>query len=81
MALGLQGYAEVLVRLSHSTFLERGLAISLPVILPRLPLDALGRVSHSAEAGHYRPLRRAQEEDLRGRAVQEVAAWEGLLIL
>ena len=55
MTLGQQGYAGVLVRLSLY-LLGEGLAVSLPVILPGFPLDALGHVASGAEAAYGRSL-------------------------
>ncbi len=57
------------------TFFE--LAVSLPVIFPRFPLDAPGHVPPGAEAGYDRTLQREEGEHLRVRAVQVVAGREG----
>jgi hypothetical protein len=50
--------------------------VSLPEILLRFPLYGFCRTALGAEAGHNRPFRRAQHEDLRVGAVQVVAGRE-----
>jgi len=72
-------YAGVLVRLSTLLTHERGLAVALPVILPDLPLDALGHIPPGAEAGYDRSPWTAEPENLRVRALQTVAGREGRL--